>query len=207
MLVIGILGGVASGKSLVSQQLVALGGRLLDADRAGHEVLHQSDVKQSIRNRWGDTVFHPEGEVHRAAVAAIVFGPPPEGPHELHFLEQLTHPRIREKLTTTITAERAAGTTPALVLDAPVMLKTGWDAICDSILFVEANRENRLQRALTRGWSEADFDAREAAQTALELKQKRADWIIDNNGTVEQTKLQIERIWKSLGLRTPETRS
>lgn len=207
MLVIGILGGVASGKSLVARHLVSLGGQLLDADRAGHEVLREEEVKQIVRERWGDSVFTPEGEVNRAAVADIVFGPPPQGPQELQFLEQLTHPRIRGKLTATITAARDAKILPALILDAPVMLKSGWDAICDHVLFVEASRENRLRRAQTRGWSEADFDAREAAQTALETKRKRADLVIDNNGTEEQTTRQITQFWQSLGLHTSDHRS
>ena len=200
MLVIGILGGVASGKSLVSQQLVALGARLLDADRAGHEVLFEDKVKQAIRERWGDAVFNEDGEVNRTAVANIVFGSAPNGPRELTFLEQLTHPRIREKLNAIIATERAAGATPAMVLDAPVMLKSGWDTICDCVLFVDANRENRLERAQARGWSEADFDAREAAQVSLETKRQRADATIHNDGTIEETREQVEQFWLSLGL-------
>ena len=207
MLVIGILGGVASGKSLVSRQLVALGARLLDADRAGHEVLYEEKVKQAIRERWGDAVFNELGEVNRSAVANIVFAPEPHGPGELTFLEQLTHPRIREKLNTIIATERAAGVTPAMVLDAPVMLKSGWDTICDRVLFVDANRTHRLERARARGWSEADFDAREAAQVPLETKRQRADALIRNNGTQEETREQVEQFWLSLGLGLHQARS
>jgi dephospho-CoA kinase len=202
MRVIGILGGVASGKSLVAKQLQELGAWVLDADRAGHEVLEEPEVRQALRGRWGEEVFHSWGEVDRAAIARIVFGPPPRGPRELSFLEQLTHPRIGARLRRQADDARRQGAT-AVVLDAALMLEAGWDDQCDTILFVAAPRSVRLQRARQRGWSEEQFAAREAAQKSLEDKRQRADQTIDNSGTAEQTAEQVCRIWQSLSSSSP----
>src|SRR5206468_438085 len=86
--VIGLVGGVASGKSLIAGQLADLGAVVLDADRAGHEVLDEPEVRAALRRRWGDAVFGTNGAVNRTSVGRIVFAPPPDGPRELQFLEQ-----------------------------------------------------------------------------------------------------------------------
>lgn len=195
--VVGLLGGVASGKSLIADQLVALGAGLLDGDLAGHEVLRQDEVKQAARNRWGSGVFDPDGHINRSAVAGIVFGPPPAGPQELKFLEQLTHPQIGQLLVKQASDLVAAGKRVA-VLDAPVMLKAGWDQLCDYIVFVEVSPEIRLARAQRRGWSQAEFNAREAAQESLEEKRRRADVVIDNSGSPESTRSQVVAFWQTL---------
>jgi dephospho-CoA kinase len=195
--VVGLLGGVASGKSLVAQQLVELGAGLLDGDRAGHEVLRQPEVEEAARKRWGEKVFGPDGHIHRSAVAAIVFGPPPAGPQELEFLEQITHPRIGQLLVKQASDLVAAGKQVA-VLDAPVMLKAGWDQLCHLVVFVEVSPEIRLARAQRRGWSQAEFNAREAAQESLEVKRRRADVVIDNSGSPESTQSQVAALWHSL---------
>ena len=96
--VIGLVGGVASGKSLVARQLVELGAGWLDADRAGHEVLELKEVKQAIRDRWGDEVVDADGSLSRVAIGRRVFGNAPSAAGERRFLEQLTHPRIGEFL-------------------------------------------------------------------------------------------------------------
>lgn len=196
MFVIGILGGVASGKSLVTQQLQQLGAATLDADKIGHEVLKEADVKQALRARWGDNIFGDDGEVQRSALAKIVFAPPPDGPRSLRELEQITHPRISARLQTQLAAWRKTSSLPAVVLDAPVLLKAGWNQLCDQILFVEATEEQRRARAATRGWSAADFAAREAAQESLAEKRRHATQVIDNTGTPEQTGEQVVRYWQ-----------
>src|SRR5690242_10742265 len=132
MKVVGLLGGVASGKSLVARQLVDLGAGLLDGDGAGHEVLRLPGVERLVRDRWGDAVFAADGSVDRRALARIVFAPPPDGPRELEHLEQITHPRITQRLREQI-AVLAAQRRPAAVLDAPVMFKAGWNEYCDFI--------------------------------------------------------------------------
>lgn len=198
MKVIGILGGVASGKSLVAEQLRHLGAKILDADQVGHEVLREPDVIQAVRERWGDSVLAGDGHIDRSKVAKIVFAPPPGGPEELAFLEQLTHPRIGARLEQLFAAARQNGGAEVVVLDAPVMLKAGWDKFCDHILFIEVSRDVRLQRARERGWRDADFAARESAQESLETKRAAADYVIDNSGSVDSTRQQIERFWRSL---------
>jgi len=198
MQIIGILGGVASGKSLVAQQLADLGAGVLDADRAGHEVLRSPHVEAAARERWGQTVFDAEGHVDRARLAKIVFADPPEGPREREFLEQLTHPEIGRLLEQQAEALAAAGKRTA-VLDAPLLLEAGWDRLCRWLIFVDAPRPVRLSRAMARGWTEESFAAREAAQESLDFKRARADVEVDNSGSPERTQAQIERFWRSLG--------
>jgi dephospho-CoA kinase len=198
MLVIGVAGGIASGKSLVSKQLQQLGAEVLDADRAGHEVLLEPDVERALRSHWGDDVFGDDRRISRAAVAKIVFAAPPEGPKELAYLEQITHPRIEERLRRRKAEFEQRGDLKAVVLDAALMFEAGWNKLCDKIVFVETPRESRVARARQRGWSEAEFAAREAAQESLEVKRKSADWIIDNSGSPEHTFAQLQRFWLSL---------
>jgi dephospho-CoA kinase len=196
--VIGLLGGIASGKSLVAQQLESLGAGILDGDRTGHEVLELPEVRQQIRQRWGERVMNAEGRIDRSAVASIVFAPTPDAPRELNFLEQLTHPKIGQLLRKRAADMAASGRYRALVLDAPVMLEAGWHTICDRIVFVDAPRDTRLARAATRGWSEAVFTSREKAQESLDVKRRQADIIIDNSRSAEFTREQVERFWHRL---------
>ncbi len=199
MILIGIVGGIASGKSLVSSRLASLGAEVLDADRVGHEVLRELAVKEAIRGRWGDGVFDCQGEIDRSEVARIVFAANPDGPRELTFLEELTHPRIGQRLREQIAKWSRDGRTAAAVLDAPVMFKSGWDKECDTIVFVDAPRAVRFARARQRGWTEADFESREGAQQTLEAKRLRADVVIDNSSTSEHVYTQVDRFWLSLG--------
>jgi dephospho-CoA kinase len=197
MKIIGITGGVASGKSMVAGQLARLGAGVLDADRAGHEALLLPRVEAAVRGRWGQAVFGPDGHVNRAQLADVVFAPRPDAKMERDYLEQLTHPEIAELLRHQAANLAAAGTAVA-VLDAPLLLAAGWDDLCEKTVFVEAPRQARLRRALARGWSEEDFAAREGAQESLDDKRQRADAVIDNSGSPQQTQAQVERFWASL---------
>ncbi len=198
MFVIGLIGGVASGKSWVAAEFQRLGAVVLDADRMGHEVLTESDIQAAVRNRWGSAVFHPLGEIDRATVARIVFAPPPSGPPELAFLEALTHPRIAAKLRNQIDRLNAEKSTPAVILDAPILLKAGWNRYCDQVVFVDASHVVRLARAKQRGWTEEQFSAREQAQESLDYKRSQAGLVIDNSGTAENTRQQVATIWREL---------
>ena len=203
MLVIGITGGIASGKSLVAQELGRRGAAGLDADRIGHAVLRRSDVKAALHARWGDSVFvnragSDVGEVDRAAVAARVFAPPPDGPRELAYLESLIHPLIEANVVACLERWREEGRVPAAVLDAPVLYKAGWERHCDRILFVDAPLKVRESRAAARGWSREQFRARERHQVALALQRERADVVVDNGGAMATTIRQTDAFWDKL---------
>jgi dephospho-CoA kinase len=205
MVVIGLAGAVASGKSLVAEHLRRLGAETLDADAIGHEVLLEPDVQEAVRGRWGESVFAEPGRIDRGALAAVVFAPPPSGPEELAHLERITHPKIEQRLRLGIAALARRGGVKAVVLDAAVLFKAGWDAYCDKIVLVEAPRRQRQVRARRRGWTEADFAAREGAQESLDLERGRADLVIDNSGSPDCTFEQVRRFWLALD-QSPPTR-
>lgn len=195
--VVGLVGGIASGKSSIAQEFCRLGAALVEADKLGHEVLMEDEVKQKLRDRWGDSIFLDDGAVNRQKVAAIVFARPPEGPQELRFLEGITHPRIARKIQQRIRELGRSGV-QVVILDAPLLLEAGWASECQRIVYVHAPREERLRRAKLRGWSEAQLAARESAQLSLEEKRKVADEVIDNSSSFEHTLAQIQRFWQSL---------
>jgi dephospho-CoA kinase len=197
MRIIGLLGGVASGKSLVARLLARLGAGVLDADQAGHEVLRLPHVEAAVRRRWGAAVFGPDERIDRAQLARIVFAAGPEAQRERESLEQLTHPEIASRLKRQAKALAAAGA-PLAVLEAALLLEAGWDTCCEKLVFVAAPREARLARAMARGWNEEEFAAREGAQESLDLKRARADLMIDNSGSPAETQAQIEQCWASL---------
>ncbi len=197
MKIIGILGGVASGKSSVAVQLAQLGAGVLDADSAAHAVLRLPEVEEAARRRWGDAIFGADRHIDRWSLAKIVFLPPPKGPDERRYLEQLTHPEIGRIVQAEARRLAAAGVAAA-VLDAPLLLESGWDRFCDRLVFVDVPRQLRIARALARGWTKEEFAAREGAQESLDSKRARADVVVDNSGSPEETYRQLERFWRSL---------
>lgn len=197
MLIIGIVGGIASGKSVVSGCFEALGAAVLDADRVGHQVLEQEDIRDQIRNTWGDSVFQKDGQVDRKKLGQIVFAFQ-GGEAELARLEAITHPRIKKLLKEQIQRLRQTNTHPLAILDAPVLFKAGWDGFCDAIIFVDSSYEKRLARAIERGWTENEFQQRESSQEPLEVKRSKTDYTIENNGSLESLRQQVARIWKQI---------
>jgi dephospho-CoA kinase len=197
MRIIGITGGVASGKSLAAEQFAALGAGVLDADRAGHEALQLPHVEAAARQRWGDAIFGVDGRIERAKLAQIVFGAEPKAKQERKQLEQLTHPEIGRLLMRQAETFKTSGIKVAVV-DAALLCEAGWDEMCEKTVFVDAPRDVRQARALARGWTKEEFAAREDAQDSLQRKRSRADVIIDNSGSAERMQAQIERFWASL---------
>jgi dephospho-CoA kinase len=197
MKLIGLLGGVASGKSMVADMYRQLGAEVLDADRVGHEVLRMPAVRAAVGGRWGKDVIGPDGEVNRPALAKIVFAPPPDGPRELAELERITHPEIRRRLQAEV-AELGRHGVEVTILDAPVMLKAGWSQLCDALVFVDAPADQRQARAMARGWTAAELARREAAQEPVEEKRRLADFVLDNSQDVSYIQAQVERCWQRL---------
>jgi dephospho-CoA kinase len=197
MKTIGLVGGVASGKSLVAKMLVELGAGLLDADRTGHAVLAEDPaVQRELHERWGDAVFAADGSVDRSAIASRVFASGGSVELDRIFLEGLLHKRIRRRLLQKKDQFAAEGR-PAVVLDAPVLLEAGWGPMCDILLMVEVPREIRLERARQRGWTEAEFDRREAAQWPVEDKRREAHFVISNEGTEHELRQAVGEFWRA----------
>jgi len=197
MKMIGLLGGVASGKSQVARLFRRKGAEVLDADTVGHEVLRLPSVREAIRHHFGPSVFGPDGQVNRPALGHIVFGTSPNAPQELALLESLTHPHIRRQLRGQADRMLADGV-PIVILDAPVLLKAGWNDLCDSLVFVDCPEPVRRARAVARGWTAEDFAAREAAQESVDSKRALADFVVDNSGSLGYTQSQIEKVWQTL---------
>jgi len=193
MLVIGLTGGIASGKSFVAECFAGLGCQIVDADVIGHQVL----------TAFGDQVI-VDGQVDRRELAGIVFPKDADGPSdELKLLESITHPEIGKWMELRLLEIEQAKSATAVILDAPVMFKAQWDRFCDRIVFVHADLKIRKQRAAKRGWSEGELERRERHQLALAEKRQKATDEIENSGTADETpdqanlKRDLRRHWHS----------
>lgn len=195
MLILGLVGGIGSGKSTVANCLQDMGAVVLDADRAGHYVLREPDVIAAIKGRWGEKVLDAMGQVNRKEVAKIVFGQGQEA--ERKFLEELTHPRIEALLKAELeTIKNSPAPPPVVAIDAALLFEAGWDRLCDKILYVDAPRDVRLERAVARGWSAEQFAAREAAQMPLVDKAARSHIVIRNVRTLENIREVLRLTWR-----------
>jgi dephospho-CoA kinase len=198
--VIGLIGGIGSGKSAVARGLIARQNFvLIDADAIGHQVLKLEVVKQQMKNRFGDEVFDPQGEIDRSQLAKRVFGPDDVSQTARRDLNQIVHPKIGEAIHHKIQqaqelARREPGRVQGVLLDAAILLETGWKNMCDFIVFVESSPEVREQRVReTRGWTYSDWKKREESQLNLETKRQAADVIINNSGPLNVAVDELEQ--------------
>lgn len=196
MHIIGLTGGVACGKSTVAAMLAARGALVFDADKIGHLVLDEPAVRDELVQRFGPSII--EGaKVSRPAIAERVFAPTPEAADDLAYLEQLTHPRIRQRIEEEI-RRLPDDSVPAAVVDAALLIESGWNAVCTVVLFVDAPEDVRRQRALSRGWSVEEFARRQAAQMSINEKRRRADVILDNSSGLPELEAAVDAFWGRL---------
>lgn len=187
--VIGLIGGIGSGKSVVAGELVRHGGYLIAGDQLGHEALGQAVIRAAVVARWGEQVVKEDGTIDRRQLGKIVFA----DAGERQALEALVFPYIERRIAEEIDHTQQLPGVRFIVLDAAVMLEAGWDRFCDWIIFVEAPRPLRLQRlAQQRGWSAKEVTAREQAQWPLATKRARADYVVDNSQTPAHAWDQLE---------------
>ena len=197
MKILGLTGGIASGKSAVAKELARLGAVVLDADQAAHEAINLPSVQKTLIDRWGESVLDSDGQVDRGEVAQRVFADSPQAETELNFLEDTLHPRIREQFESELERLKAAGQ-KVTVIDAPLLLEAGWQGLCDSLIFVDSPREARLQRAIQRNWTEAEFVKREACQMPIPQKRKLSTHLLDNSGSLADLRNQVVQIWTAI---------
>jgi dephospho-CoA kinase len=189
--VVGLLGGIAAGKTTVAKMFEELGAKVVSADEIAHAVLNDPDTRQRILGRWGGEVLDPGGQVNRKALAERVFG----DAEETAALEAITHPAIVARMREQVAAAQRSPDALAVVVDAPLLLEAELDSLCDVLIFVHCPRKIRGQRSSERGWDPEELARRERHQTLLETKRQRADYVIDNHGTPENTREQVDQLW------------
>ncbi|HLJ96573.1 MAG TPA: dephospho-CoA kinase [Gemmataceae bacterium] len=195
--VVGLIGGIGSGKSLIAELFRQRGAPVISGDELGHQALGQPEIRADVVRRWGHQVLEPDGTISRRRLAAIVFG---DG-KELRALEALVFPSIERGIRQAIAAARRRSEVRLIVLDAAVLLEAGWDRLCDWIVYVHAPRAVRLRRLKEqRGWAAKEVQKRERMQMSLTDKVSRAEYVVDNSGAPEHAARQVDDLLSQWGI-------
>ncbi len=193
--VIGIVGGVASGKSLVARLLQSRGASVINADLIAHELLDELEVQQSIVERFGTSVLDADGRIDRRSLGALVFGESSEAISKRRQLESIIHPRVRDVIRERLHILLHAKDLRYIVLDIPLLLENDWANACDRILLVDTPDSKRFEQALARGWSRDQWQAREDAQAPLSHKRSSATDVVVNDGTEQDLAQRLQQLF------------
>ncbi|MBA7636728.1 Dephospho-CoA kinase [subsurface metagenome] len=190
--IIGILGGVASGKSSVAAELAKLGCGLIDADKIAHELLDGQNVKEEVINSFGRAVLDHTGKINRRKLADIVFA---DG-DKLSTLNRIVHPLVLARAERLIEQYNRQQQVRAIVLDMPLLVEVGWDKRCDRLIFVDCKPQIRLKRAKKMGlFDKNQLKIRENFQISLDKKAAIADNAVDNNSGFSALAKQVADIF------------
>lgn len=189
-----LTGGIASGKSLVADQLAELGAVIIDADVLAREVVEPGQpALEEIRETFGDEVFGADGALDRSALGRLVFS----DDAARQKLNQITHPRVRERARE-LEAQAPQGSVVVHVI--PLLVEIGQAPDFPFVAVVDVPEELQLERLMARnGLSEEDAKARIASQVSRAERLAVADWVIDNSGTQPETAAQVEALWAEIG--------
>jgi dephospho-CoA kinase len=192
MYLIGLTGGIASGKSTVSQMLSKLGACIIDVDKLSREVVQPGKpAYQDIIKAFGEDIVEPNGEINRSRLGQLVF----DDKEARITLEKITHPRIEAAAKAAVERAEANGFAVA-VLDVPLLIEVGWHTRVDAVWVVYVDEQTQLARLMGRDkLEEAAARARMDAQLALREKVKYADVVIDNSDTPEKTQNNVVQAW------------
>jgi dephospho-CoA kinase len=193
--VIGVTGGIGAGKSSAVQILAEFGATVIDADRVGHEVYAPGTPGfDAVVAAFGRDIVGDDGAIDRKRLGAIVFS----DPAALAKLNGIVHPLIRDTVAQRVAAARAGGGAAPVVVEAALLIEARWDALVDEVWLVVASRqviEERLTRQ--RGMDPAAVAARMKAQLSDDERRAHADIVIDNSGSRDALREQIERLWRT----------
>ncbi len=196
MIVVGLTGGIASGKSTVARIFEELGARRIDADRLAREALERGAPGwEEAVCRFGRGILLADGRIDRKGLAARIF----RDAEERRALEAIVHPRVREAVRRRL-AEIARSPDAAIVLlEVPLLFETGMDRDCDRVIVVWLPENLQLERLAARdGLDREEAIRRIRAQMPLAEKCARADWVIDNSGTPAETRARVQEIYRRL---------
>ncbi|ORX76002.1 CoaE-domain-containing protein [Anaeromyces robustus] len=191
MLIIGLTGGIATGKSSVSNHLKELKVPIIDADKIAHDVIKNKNVIKRIIKEFGEEVIDKTtGEVIRSKLGAIVFS----NDEKRKILNGITHPKIKIEMFTEVLYQFLRGERVA-VMDVPLLFESGTYHFVNKTVVVSCSKENQLKRLMLRNnFTEEEALSRINSQMSLEEKIKKANKVIDNNGTIAETEKQVDNM-------------
>ncbi|MBW8034573.1 MAG: dephospho-CoA kinase [Planctomycetes bacterium] len=190
--IIGILGGIGSGKSSVAAAFARLGCGLVDADAIVHELLQEADTIKQLREAFGDGIMRGDGVVDREKLALAVF----DDVDRVKTINEIIHPAVLGRCEELITGYNACEDISAIVLDMPLLLEVGWDKRCNILVFVACDAEKRQLRGEVRSSNAKNYlKKREKFQISLDKKENIAHYIVDNNSDESAIADQVERIF------------
>ena len=197
-LVLGVLGGIASGKSRVAKLLAGDVGRILDADKLAHEALDSAEIQPQVLAAFGQDLLGAEGKIDRQRLGERIFADP--GARKQ--LEDWIHPVVRARIRAGLDEARSLGL-PRIVLDVPLLLENdaehGLAALCDLLVFIDSPLDEREARARERrGWKAGEVARREATQLPLLKKRARADFVVENYGSLDELAASVAQILEEI---------
>jgi dephospho-CoA kinase len=194
--VVGLTGGIATGKSTVTEMLRGLGAYVVDADVWARKVVERgSPALAEIKQAFGSQVIQPDGTLNRPALAGIVF----HNPDARALLNAITHPRVRAGMKSETEAYHVQSPNLPVVWDVPLLFEGETRHLVDKTLLVYVDEQTQVDRLMVRdSFTLEDAQARIASQLPIEQKRQWADYVIDNRGTIDETREQVERVWENL---------
>jgi dephospho-CoA kinase len=192
MYLVGLTGGIASGKSFVASLLADLGASTIDADEVAREVVSLgSPGLSAVVSEFGSEVLLPSGELDRQKLGDIVFS----DPQSRIRLEAILHPLIKVRTTELINSQSSE----IVVYSVPLLVEAKVDYPFDSVITVEAGSENQVERLVrSRSLTEDEARKRVSAQTTEAMRVERADYVIDSSGSKDETRSQVDKVWQQL---------
>jgi dephospho-CoA kinase len=195
MRLIGVTGGIATGKTTVDRMLEAHGAVVIDADLLAREAVRPGEqTLDEVAARFGSQVIQPDGSLDRGRLGEIVFA----DPAARRDLERITHPRIIELMQERIAAA-LAGPAPLVAVDIPLLFENAREAMFEGVMLVYAPRDVQVRRLRERnGIDETAALQRLAAQLPIDEKRARATWVIDNGGSPDATSRAVHQWWETV---------
>lgn len=189
--VIGITGGIGSGKSTVAQMFGEFHCLVISSDQQVNQAYRDPAIIQQLRFWWGDAIVRPDGQVDRARIADIIFS----DPGQRLKLEGLLHPKVEQLRQGLMLGAADDPQVPAIIWDTPLLFETGLYRQCDAIVFVEGPLPQCLHRVRqTRGWTQDELTRRENSQWPLDKKREISDYIVDNTADAEFVRGQVREV-------------
>ena len=186
--IIGIAGGIGSGKSFVARLFGEMGCLVIDSDEQVRQAYQLPAVREALRRWWGDEAFTADGEINRSAIARRIFSDPAERAR----LEGLLHPLVARMRDERMAEAASDAQVVAFVWDTPLLFETGLHERCDALVFVEAPAEVRLERVRrARGWDAAELARRENLQCPLDTKREISDYRVTNTADADDVRGQV----------------